>query len=46
MAAILVSTKVSVILQQDQKDFPQVFPTVYLAQTLIKHKNTTKTEDR
>ena len=30
MAAILVSTKVSVVLQQDYKDFPQVFPMVLL----------------
>ena len=30
MAAILVSAKVSVFLQQDQEDFPQVFPTVLL----------------
>ena len=30
MAAILVSAKVSVFLQQDQQDFPQVFPTVLL----------------
>ena len=30
MAEVLVSGKVSVFLQQDQKDFPQVFPTVLL----------------
>ena len=38
MAAILVSAKVSVFLQQDQKDFPQVFPTVLLG------TNTNKTQ--
>ena len=30
MAAVLVSAKVSVFLQQVQQDFPQVFPTVLL----------------
>ena len=30
MAAILVSAKVSVLLQHDQQDFPQVFPKVLL----------------
>ena len=38
MAAILVRAKVSVFLQQDKKDFPQVSQWFYLAQTLIKHK--------
>ena len=30
MTAIVVSAKVSIFLQQDQKDFPPVFPMVLL----------------
>ena len=42
MAAVLVSAKVSVFLQQVQQDFPQVFPTVLLGTALIKHKKHNK----
>ena len=43
MAANLVNAKVSVFLQQDHKDFTQVFPKVLLGtNTNLKHKNTSK----
>ena len=38
MAAILMSAKVSVFYSKIKKNFPQIFPMFYLAQTLIKHK--------
>ena len=38
MAAVLVSAKVSVFVQQDIKTFPKSSQRFYLAQTLIKHK--------
>ena len=40
MAANLVSAKVSVFLQTDCKDFPQVFPKALLGTNTIKHKTT------
>ena len=43
MSANLVSTKVFVFLQQDRKDFPQVFPTVLLG---TKTKLTQKTQQK
>ena len=42
MAAILVSAKVSVFLQQDIKTFPKSSQWFYLAQTLINHKKHNK----
>ena len=46
MAAVLVSTKVSVFYNKINKTFPKSSQRFYLAQTLIKQKNTTKTEAR
>ena len=46
MAEILVSAKVSVFYSKIKKTFPKSSQRLYLAQTLIKHKNTTKTEAR
>ena len=46
MAAILVSAKVSVFYSKIKKTFPKSSQRFYLAQTLIKHKRQTKTEDR
>ena len=46
MEAILVSAKVSVFYSKIAKTFPKSFQRFYLAQTLIKHKKTTKTEAR
>ena len=46
MAAVLVSTKVSVFYSKFNKTFPMSSQGFYFAQTLIKHKNTTKTEAR
>ena len=46
MAAILVSAKVYVFYSKIKKTFPKSSERFYLAQTLIKHKNTTKTEAR
>ena len=40
MAVVLVSAKVSVFLQRDNKTFPKSSQRFYLAQTLIKHKKT------
>ena len=40
MAAILVSAKVSVFYSKINKTFPKSAQRFYLAQTLIKHKNT------
>ena len=42
MEAILVSDKVSVFYSKIKKTFPKSSQLFYLAQTLIKHKNTTK----
>ena len=43
MAANLVRAKLSIFLQQDRKDFPQVFPKVLLGtNTNLKHKTTSK----
>ena len=42
MAAILVSAKVSVFYSKIKKNFPKSSQLFYLAQTLIKQKNTTK----
>ena len=44
MAAVLVSAKVSVFYSKCNKTFPKSSQRFYLAQTLIKHKNTTKIE--
>ena len=46
MAAILVSAKVSVFYSKINKTFHKSSQWFYLAQTLIKHKNTTKKEAR
>ena len=46
MAAVLVSAKVSVFYSKCNKTFPKSSQWFYLAQTLIKHKKTTKTDDR
>ena len=46
MAAILVSAKVSVFYSKINKTFPKSSQWFYLAQTIIKHKKTTKTEAR
>ena len=46
MAAVLMSAKVSVFYSKFNKTFPKSSQRLYLAQTLIKHKNTTKTEAR
>ena len=46
MAAILASGKVSVFYSKIKKTFPKSSQRFYLAQTVIKNKNTTKTEDR
>ena len=40
MAAVLVSTKVSVFYSKINKTFPKSSRRFYLAQTLIKHKKT------
>ena len=40
MAAVLVSTKVSVFYSKCNKTFPKSSQRFYLAQTLIKHKKT------
>ena len=42
MTAVLVSAKVSVFYSKFNKTFPKSSQRFYLAQTLIKHKNTTK----
>ena len=42
MTAILVSAKVSVFYSKFNKTFPKSSQWFYLAQTLIKQKNTTK----
>ena len=42
MAAILVSAKVSVFYSKIKKTFPNCSQRFYLAQTLIKHKTTSK----
>ena len=42
MEAVLVSTKVSVFYSKFNKTFPKSSQRLYLAQTLIKHKNTKK----
>ena len=44
MTAVLVSAKVSVFYSKINKTFPKSFQRFYLAQTLIKHKKTTKTD--
>ena len=46
MAAVLVSAKVSVFYSEIKKTFPKSSQRFYLAQTLIRQKNTTKTEAR
>ena len=46
MAAILVSAKVSVFYSKINKTFPKSSQQFYLAETLIKHKSTTKIESR
>ena len=42
MTAVLVSAKVSVLYSKFNKTFPKSSQRFYLAQTLIKHKNTKK----
>ena len=42
MEAILVSAKVSVFYSKIKKTFPKSSQLFYLAQTLIKHKTTSK----
>ena len=42
MTAVLVSAKVFVFYSKFNKTFPKSSQRFYLAQTLIKHKNTTK----
>ena len=44
MAAVLVSAKVSVFYSMINKTFPKSSEWFYLAQTLIKHKNSIITE--
>ena len=44
MEAILVSAKVSVFYSMFNKTFPKSSQWFFLAQTLIKQKNTTKTQ--
>ena len=44
MAAVFVSAKVSVFDSMINKTSPKSSQRFYLAQTLIKHKKTTKTE--
>ena len=44
MAVVVVSAKVSVFYSKFNKTFPKSSQRSYLAQTLSKHKNTTKTE--
>ena len=46
MAEVLVSAKVSVFYSKCNKTFPKSSQRFYLAETLIKQKNTTKTESR
>ena len=46
MAAILMSAKVSIFYSMIAKTFPKSSQWFYLAQTLIKHKKTTKTKAR
>ena len=46
MAAVLVNAKVSVFYRKIKKTLPKSSQRLYLAQTLIKQKNTTKTEGR
>ena len=44
MVAVLVGAKVSVFYSKFNETFPKSSQRFYLAQTLIKQKNTTKTE--
>ena len=46
MAVVLISAKVSVFYSKIKKTFPKSSQRFHLAQTLIKQKNTTKTEAR